>query len=53
MKFSCMCISSYETALRWLPQNPIDDVNIGAGNSLVLWLPEPMVTKIDVTAWRP
>ena len=37
----------------WLPQNTIDDVNIGAGNGLVLWLPEPMMTKIDVAVWRP
>ena len=47
---------SYEIALRWMPQDLTDDVNIGSGNDLVPSgnkpLPETMLTQIYVTEWR-
>ena len=49
-------ISLCEIALRWIPLDLADDVNIGSGNGLVPWgnkpLPEPMLTQIYVAKWR-
>ena len=46
------CSTSCETALRWVPQNTFDDVNIDSGNGLVLsgnkLLSELMVTQLYV-----